>query len=156
MWANNMTKQEGLGLSRYLSLGIIGIFLVMAMAGTPEAYAEDVPSALVKALSVSHVPIYPGATFSTSDERGAYVAIWFESKDAAEKVMQWYEARLTGWRHLSFKGQAVLYKGPKDLKAMQVFTKPYPYLFTEERGEGSSRETNITIVVQQADSNVGG
>lgn len=156
MSANNMTQRKGPGMSRYLSLAVIGVFLTMAMVGVPGAYAEDTPPTLEKALNMSHVPTYPDAIFATSDERGAYVAIWFETKDAAEKVMQWYEERLTGWQHLSFKGRRVLYKGPNGLKAMQVFTKPYPYLFTEEHGEGSTRETNITIVVQQVDSNVGG
>gem|GEM_PF-4200227 len=143
-------------MNRYLSLGIIGVFLIMAMAEIPGACAEDMPPALEKALNMSHVPIYPSATFSTSDKRDTYVAIWFETQDAAEKVMQWYEERLTGWQHLSFKGRTILYKGPNDLKATQVFTRPYPYLFTQERGEGANRETNITIVVQQVISNAGG
>jgi len=140
-----MTKQTWLRISRYLSFGVIGVLLMMAMAGIPGAYAGDMSSTLEKSLGMSHVQIYPGATFSTSDDRGAYVAIWFDTKDTAAKVMQWYGKKLSEWQHTSFKGQTVLYKGPDDLEAMQVFTKPYPYLFTEERDDGSV----ITIVVQK-------
>jgi len=140
-----MIKQKGFGISRYLSLGIIGVLLMMAMVGTPGAYAGDMPSTFKKSLEASHVPIYPGAKFSTSDERNAYVAIWFDTKDKAAKIMQWYGEKLPKWQHVSFKGQSILYKGPEDVEATQVFTKPYPYLFTEERDDGSV----ITIVVQK-------
>lgn len=144
-----MKHRQWYKVSAYFSLGFVGILSMMVMIGAHAAYAGDMSSSLKKALEVSHVPIYPGATFSTSDNRDAYVAIWFDTKDSSEKVMQWYVGKLTDWQHISFKGRPVLYKGPDGLEAMQVFTKPYPYLFTEVRDEGSGQETAITIVVQK-------
>jgi len=146
-----MEYRQWHNVSAYLFLGFIGILSMMIMVGAHATYADDLSSSLEKSLEGSHVPIYPGATFSTSDDRDAFVAIWFDTKDSSEKVMQWYEKKLPDWQHISFKGQAVLYKGPDGLEAMQIFTKPYPYLFTEVRDESSGKKTVITIVVQRQD-----
>ena len=105
-----------------------GVFLPTGASSTPQAKAIPLPQVFPR-----DFPIYPGAAYQGSDEDGELLngrpfdRGWFETHDAAKKVMQWYDAQLAsaGYKPVATqdkKGSRLYsFDGSKGIISMEIF-----------------------------------
>lgn len=119
------------------------LFLAFAVGSPLVAFAEDLSPAQVKALESAGVPVYPGASYTTGNDEIATV-MWFKSMDPPDKIMAWYEEKLSDWSVLDVNGSKVVYKGPKGKEAKDLSTMAHIWARTKDEDPGST-DSEITI-----------
>ncbi len=134
---------------------MMALLLVLVFAAASTVHAEDVSvfppqdlsTAQKKAMEDAGIPVYPNSIYTTGDDSAATV-IWFQAMDPPEKIMDWYESKLSGWSTLIDRGIRVLYKGPKGIEAKKIYAGSHPYIFVsskENSGEGNDIEITIFL-----------
>ena len=124
-------------------LALILLAAVTVAAVPLSANAEGLSAAQQKILKSTGVPVYPGSTYTTGDNEIGTV-LWFSTTDSPDKIMAWYEKKLSGWSVLVLNGSKVVYKGPKGMVAKDLSSKPY--IFAEAKHEiPDDTEVEITI-----------
>ena len=113
------------------------MFAVVILDTVPATlFAADMSASQQKVLEDTGIPIYPEASFTTSDDSISTV-LWFKSKDSPEKIMDWYEGNLSGWSVLLVKKTKVLYLGPKGKEAKDLSTLAHIWARTTDETPGS-------------------
>ncbi|WP_020675009.1 hypothetical protein [Geopsychrobacter electrodiphilus] len=117
--------------------------VVIVAAAPATICAADMAASQQKLLEDTGIPVYPEASFTTGDDSVASM-LWFKSKDSPEKIMDWYEEKLSGWSVLLANGTKVLYLGPKGKEAKDLLTLPHIWARTTDETPGS-KDSEITI-----------
>lgn len=135
---------------RYKASSFCGLPLALALLASQAVFGSNhMTDSHKSALESVGVPVYPGATFLTSDDSSG-VALWFSSSDSPDTIMDWYEHNLTEWSAATIGGTRVIYKGPAGLGQEEIMALPYVYVTSAQnlgKAPGNGNEITVHIPV---------
>ncbi len=122
------------------------LFLAASLFFPQAIFASDhIADDQASALDAAGVPVYPGATFMTADESNG-MALWFNSSDSPDAIMDWYEEQLPEWTATTVNTMRVIYNGPAGAGQEKIMAVPHLYVMTgEQLGRGPDHGNEITI-----------
>jgi len=126
---------------------LIAPFLMLVIAATQAAVAEELSAVQLGALESADIPLYPGSTYTTGDDEIATI-MWFKSKDSPDEIMDWYKDNLSGWSELDVNDSRIIYKGSEGIETKDLSTKVYIWARTTDES-GVSTDSEITIHIPE-------
>jgi hypothetical protein len=127
-----------------LVLAVVGFALPGVMQSHAGELSDAQKEALLNVLATEKIPVYPGASFTSGNAKADQSVLWFTSKDAPEKIMDWYKGKLSGWSEVTSQaGSRVMYKGKPGIKMEDLIT--HSYIFARVRNEAPSKDSEITV-----------